>query len=178
MPVSVKGAIELRKALRAFAPDLAKGLTAEMGAALKPIVKEARGFLPSNTQILSNWQGTKTRADGRFPQYDYATVRRGIGYKSTPSKRNARGFRTLALLFNKSAAGSIYEKAGRNNSSSVFVKNLDNKYQTPIKGNKPSMRGRVLYRAWQEDQGKTTTAVFRAIQKASDIFQARSKVNE
>ena len=176
MPVSVKGVVELRKALRAYSPDLAKALTKEIGAALKPIVKDARGFLPSNSQIISNWQGTKTRADGRFPQYDYATARRGIGYKSTPSKRNAKGFKALALLFNKSAAGSIYEKAGRNNSSSVFVKNLDNKYQTPIKGNKPSMRGRVLYRAWQEDEGKTTTAVFKAIEKATATFNARSKL--
>jgi hypothetical protein len=38
MPASVKGGIELRKALREFTPDLAKGLTKEVAAALKPVV--------------------------------------------------------------------------------------------------------------------------------------------
>mgnify|MGYP003336118453 CR=1 FL=1 len=51
MPVSVKGVIELRKALRAYSPDLAKGLNKEMSAELKPIVRQARGFLPSDSQI-------------------------------------------------------------------------------------------------------------------------------
>ena len=70
MPVEVKGVVELRKALRHFAPDLAKSLNKELGAAVKPVVKQARGFLPNNSEVLSNWAGTKTRADGRFPQYD------------------------------------------------------------------------------------------------------------
>jgi len=35
MPASVKGAVALRKSLRAFAPDLAKALPKEIGTALK-----------------------------------------------------------------------------------------------------------------------------------------------
>ena len=175
MPVSVKGVVELRKALRSFSPDLGKALTAEMGAALKPITKTARGYLPSNSDVLSNWQGTKVRSDGRFPQYDLTVARRGITYKTAPSRPNRKGFRSLATLYNKSAAGAIYETAGRKNPDSTFVKNLDNKYAAAMKG-QGKERGRAIYRAWQEDQGKTTAAVMKAIEKASAMFQARSKI--
>lgn len=177
MPVSVKGVIELRKALRAFSPDLAKGLNKEMGAALKPIVRQARGFLPSDSQVLSNWAGEGTRAQGKFPQYNQATARKGITYKISPSKRNRKGFRSLATIFNKSAAGAIYETAGRKSGDSTFVRNLDNKYPARLAG-QDKMRGRVIYRAWEQDKGKTTAAVMKAIERAAATFQARSKVNE
>lgn len=175
MPVSVKGVVELRKALRSFSPDLGKSLTKEMGAALRPITTTARGYLPSNSDVLSNWQGTKTRTDGAFPQYDYTVARRGITYKTSPSRPNRKGFRSLATIFNKSAAGAIYETAGRLNMNSTFVKNLDGKKPAVMKG-RDKMKGRVIYRAWQEDQGKTTAAVLKAIEKAAATFQARSKV--
>lgn len=175
MPVSVKGVVELRKALRAYSPDLAKGLTKEMGDALKPITKKARGFLPADSQILSGWQGTATRADGRFPQYNAATAKRGVSYKTSPSKPNRKGFRSLATIWNKSAAGAIYETAGRKNPNSVFVQNMDRKYAASMQG-KDKMRGRVIYRAWEQDNGKTRDAVMRAIEKATATFNARSKV--
>lgn len=175
MPVSVKGVVELRKALRAYSPDLAKGLTKEMGEALKPITKKARGFLPADSQILSGWQGTATRADGRFPQYNAATAKRGVSYKTSPSKPNRKGFRSLATIWNKSAAGAIYETAGRKNPNSVFVQNMDRKYTASMQG-KDKMRGRVIYRAWEQDNGKTRDAVMRAIEKATATFNARSKV--
>lgn len=177
MPVSVKGVVELRKALRAYAPDLAKGLTKEMGGALKPVVKQARGFLPNNSEILSNWQGTGNRATGRFPQYDAASVRKGVTYSVAPSKPNRKGFKSLATIFNKSAAGAIYETAGRKSGNSVFVRNLDNKYPARLEG-RDKMRGRVIYRAWDGNQGKATAAVMAAIERATATFNARSKVSE
>jgi hypothetical protein len=53
MPASVKGAVNLRKALKAYTPDLAKALPKEVAAALKPITKSAKGYLPDNSQVLS-----------------------------------------------------------------------------------------------------------------------------
>ena len=50
MPASVKGAVELRKALRKFSPDLAKQLPKEVASALKPITKAAKGYLPDDNQ--------------------------------------------------------------------------------------------------------------------------------
>ena len=42
MPTEVKGAVELRKALRAFTPDLAKETQKEIAGVLKPIVSKAQ----------------------------------------------------------------------------------------------------------------------------------------
>jgi hypothetical protein len=44
MPTELKGAIEARKALKKFEPDLAKELRKEMANLLKPIVKNAKGL--------------------------------------------------------------------------------------------------------------------------------------
>ena len=113
MPTEVKGAIELRRALKKFTPDLAKETQKELGALLKPITQKARGFIPSNAP-LSGWG--KASVTGRFPRWETQTARRGIGYKTTPSRPNRQGFRALARIVNASAAGAIYETAGRVNS--------------------------------------------------------------
>jgi hypothetical protein len=112
MPTEVRGAVALRKALRTFAPDLAKETQKQLGSLLKPIVSNARGFIPSQAP-LSGWG--KSSATGRFPEWSSQAAKRGIGYKTTPSKPNRKGFRALARIQNASAAGAIYETAGRVN---------------------------------------------------------------
>jgi hypothetical protein len=113
MATEVKGAIELRKALRAFAPDLAKETQKEIAGLLKPITAKAKGFIPS-TAPLSGW-GMPTKGSWERLQWSTSEAKRGIGYKTTPSKPNKSGFRSLARIVNSSAAGSMYETAGRKN---------------------------------------------------------------
>ena len=112
MPASVKGGIELRKALKKFTPDLAKETQKQLGLLLKPVTSKARGFIPS-TAPLSSWG--KPSVTGRFPEWSSSDAKRGIGYKTTPSKPNRQGWRSLARIVNASAAGTIYETAGRVN---------------------------------------------------------------
>jgi hypothetical protein len=38
------------------------------------------------------------------------------------------------------------------------------------------MEGRVLFRAYEEDQGKAQDGVFKAIEKAKQFLNARAKV--
>ena len=165
MPVEVKGAIELRKALRDYAPDLAKKLNFEMAAALKPIVNQARGFMPSQSP-LSGW-AVRENSKGTFPMYDPVIAKKGIVYKVSPSKRNSRGFRSLASLRNKSAAGAIYETAGRKNPGGNFSPRLPGSLTGSRK-----MAGRAIFRAWSEDKGKTNAAVIKAIELSRDKFNA------
>jgi hypothetical protein len=113
MPATLKGGVELRKALRQFAPDLAKETQKELGALLKPITAKARGFIPS-TAPLSGWAKPSNGSWDRL-QWSSSAAKRGIGYKTTPSKPNRSGFRSLARIVNSSAAGSMYETAGRKN---------------------------------------------------------------
>ena len=114
MPTEVKGAIALRKALKNFAPDLAKETQKELGNLLKPITNKARGFIPSQAPI-SGWARSSSTAWGSDRIWSSGKAKRGIGYKTTPSRPNKQGFRALARVVNASAAGAIYETAGRKN---------------------------------------------------------------
>jgi hypothetical protein len=113
MATELKGAIELRKALRQFAPDLAKDTQKEIAGLLKPITAKARGFIPSNSP-LSGW-GMPTKGSWERLQWSASEAKRGISYRTSPSKPNRSGFRSLARIINTSAAGALYETAGRKN---------------------------------------------------------------
>jgi hypothetical protein len=113
MPTEVKGAIALRKALKEFTPDLAKETQKEIAGILKPISSKAKGFIPSSAP-LSGWAKSNNGTWGNRV-WSSSEAKRGIGYKTTPSKVNRSGFRSLASIYNASASGSIYETAGRLN---------------------------------------------------------------
>jgi hypothetical protein len=208
MPVELKGADKLRKALRKFEPDLAKAQTKEMAAALKPITTKARGFMPASGSQLSGWtkasSSTETTNYRHFPKYDQTEAKRGVKYSTSPSKPNKRGFVSLARIMNTSAGGAIYETAGRKNpegqpsqastrgkfSDYIDTSNKVNKSLNPNAGKQfiaranalgslinarprqqgqvgrstRKMTGRVIFRAFAEDQGKVTAAVIKAIE--------------
>ena len=174
MPATVKGAVALRKSLRQFSPDLAKALPKEVAAALKPITRAAKGYLPDEGQVLSGWIA-RENSQARFPAYNARLVKAGIGYKTTPSKPNRKGFRSLARVFNNTAAGAIYETMGRKTPQSRFVQNQDGKFSSQMKGDK-KMEGRALFRAYEENNGKAREAVLKAIQGAANKLNARAKV--
>jgi hypothetical protein len=113
MPTEVKGAIALRKALKEFTPDLARETQKEIAGILKPISSKAKGFIPSSAP-LSGWAKSNNGTWGNRV-WSSSEAKRGIGYKTTPSKVNRSGFRSLASIYNASPSGSIYETAGRLN---------------------------------------------------------------
>ena len=203
MPVELQGAVALRKALRQYAPDLAKETQKEIAGHLRKVVNQARGFVPAQSP-LSGW-GNQTGI-WEYRAFNAGIMKRGIGYSTTPTKPNKRGFRSLATIFNKSAAGAIYETAGRKNPQGMppaqrvkkyrngqFIQEwqLDktvNKSANPNAGRQfinslPPLvdsqqsnsagrrtrktKGRLMFRAWAQDQGRTTAAVVKAIQNAN-----------
>lgn len=113
MPTELKGVRQLRKTLRKFEPDLSKALQQQMTAALKPIVVKARGFIPAQSP-LSKWE-PRSFTEGRFPFYDAKIMKRGISYKTSPTKPDRHGFSYAASIHNKTASGAIFETAGRKN---------------------------------------------------------------
>ena len=168
MPTKVQGVLALRKALRQFEPDLAKETTKQIAGFLKPLVKDARGFMPSNSEVPSGFV-QRPRKTAKFPMYDAAIAKRGISYKSSPSKPNRSGFRALASIFNKSAGGAIYETAGR---KSGIQGNFTPRFSGQLVGDKHKMTGRAMYRAYEKDQGKAKTAVIKAIENSAAKFNA------
>jgi hypothetical protein len=221
MPVELKGADNLRKALREFEPDLAKMTTKQMAAALKPITNKARGFMPSDASMLSGWtseaSSTETTNYRHFPKYSQSEAKRGVKYSTSPSRPNKRGFVSLARIINSSAGGAIYETAGRKSGKDgqpsqastrgKFSDYIDtsNKVNKSLNANagkqfiaranslgdlvnaRPrqqgqrghvsrKMTGRVIFRAFSEDQGRVTAAVVKAIGSSAIEFKARTGV--
>lgn len=171
MPTEVKGAVELRKALRQFEPELAKETTKEIAGFLKPLTAKARGFMPSNEDAPSGWlkrEGATGRWATRY--YDQGEARRGITYKNSPSKVNRQGWRSIASILNKSPGGAIYETAGR---KSGITGNFTPKLGGQLEGRNQKSRGRGIFRAVAEDQGKATAGVLKAIKRAEDKFYGR-----
>jgi hypothetical protein len=174
MPASVKGAVELRKALRKFTPDLAKETQKEIRIAIRPISQSAKGYVPDSGEVLSGWL-PRQMSEGVFPTFNPSEVKSRIGYKTSPSKANSRGFRSLAQVFNKSRAGSIYERMGKLSPNSRFVVNQDQKFRAPLKG-KDARQGRLLYRAYEENNGKARNGVLKAITTAATKLNQRASV--
>ena len=188
MPTELKGGVQLRKALREFEPDLAKSLQKEMQTALKPIVAKARGFIPDQSP-LRNWKSTSR---GKWPVYDVGLMRRGITYKTSPTKPNLQGFSYLASIHNKTASGAIFETAGRTNpygqpwagpKKSIGQKKFSHSNnpnaganfvrRLPVLYGSGKLRGRAIYKAWYMDQGKTNGAVMKAVQNAAEQYRLK-----
>ena len=172
MPTELKGANELRRALKKFSPDLDKETRDEMVGFLKPIVKKARGFLPSNSDAPSGFVKHEVKT-AKFPMYDAAEARRGIGYKLTPTKPNRQGWSQSVSIHNKTAAGAIVETAGR---KSGMTGNFSPRFQGSFAGHN-KMQGRAMFKAYDQDQGKAKVGVIRALEKAAAKFNAKGNNN-
>ena len=198
MPTEVVGAIALKKALNKYAPDLAKELTKELGAILKPVVNEARSYVPIASP-MSGWSETQNPR-GKFPKYNALEIRKGIIYKTTPSKPNRAGFVNNIRIQNKSMIGAIYETAGRKNgqgqdwvgpraggaskgksrsnnpyAGNQFISNLGQLYG-PVRKGDHRMMGRLIFRAWANTQGRANASVFKAIEQTTAKFNRRTTI--
>ena len=197
MPVVVSGVIELKKALRQFTPDLLKEMNAEIREALKEVTDDAKAKVPGRVPgNLYNWQDDGREAKSRtnraraFPKYNPLIIRRGLTYSLGTSKTNSRGFKALYSLLNKSASGAIVETAGRKN---PFGSN-ESQSNNPDAGRRfvgamngvgslkqydkfERGRGRLLYAAYAENQGRALDAVMKAIDKAKLKFNKTSRTH-
>ena len=195
MPVVVQGTAELLKALRAFEPDLAKNLNKEIRAAMTPVQKKAQGYVPDGMYGLSRWEfktsGTKINAQTSafavrsFPKFNAGIVKRSIRISTGKQKKNSKGFISFYRISNLSAAGQIMEMAGRTNPNGLS--------RPPSHSNNPNAgewfihhlhgslvgygknRGRILYRAAAEDQGRVTGKIMKAMDTTLVEFSRRAK---
>jgi hypothetical protein len=87
------------KLLRTFTPDLAKETQAEIKTAINQS-KSAKGYVPDRAEVLSGWL-PRQMSEGTFPTFNPSEVKSKIGFKTSPSKPNSRGFRSLAQVLTK-----------------------------------------------------------------------------
>lgn len=195
MSVNLDGVKETIRALRKFDPELLKEMNKEIKGVMIPIRDKARGYAPTAAPGgLYNWdEGKYTKKitarnsafrnfndDGsrrRFPLYQAEVARKGIYYSQAPSKRNKNGWSSQYIVANASASGAIYETAGRKNPGGDPKSRSNNPMagahfisrMGPLYGEGAS-RGRMIFRAWAEDQGRAQAAVVRAIENAIGAF--------
>jgi hypothetical protein len=188
--VELRGNQDLRKAMRKFTPDLEKELRKELANAMRPVVKQARSFVPS-TSPLRNWN-PRQMSEAAFPHYNASTIIKGISYSTSASKIGKNGFTSMARIVNKSRVGAIYETAGSANpdgqpwvgpkgsashryshstnprAGAIFIRALP-----PLVHAKVGT-GRLIYRAWELNQGRALGAALKAIDKAKTKLLSRS----
>jgi hypothetical protein len=186
MSVKLDGVKETIRAIRKIDPELLKEMNKEIKGFMIPIRDKARGYAPTAAPLY-NWDEQtyatrvkKPRETGtrKFPLYQAEAARKGIYYSAAPSKRNKNGWSSQYIIANASASGAIYETAGRKNpggssrsrsnnpgAGSNFINRMG-----PLYGQAQASRGRMIFRAWAEDQGKAQAAVVKAIEKTIAAF--------
>jgi len=119
MPVEVEivGVKDVLKGLTFIDEDLYKRVKAAVNPLMKTVEAKAKGFVPSNNDVLSGWaKPIQSIVDYQpFPKYDEAKVRGGIGFKEGKNRQFSNGYQVESYVYNISAPGRIYETAGRLN---------------------------------------------------------------
>lgn len=162
MPVKLSGVKYVLSQLSKVEPESRKALNKEVRDAAKPIVKKAQGFIPTSSP-LSGWDNQSGAWGSRH--FDFPAMKKGIGF-STGSTKAYKGFSYLAYFYNASAAGAIYETAGRKTSGQQGKSRNPNAGQQFIQAlgaiGKGSLAGRAMFRAVDEDQGKVRDSIVKA----------------
>ena len=133
-----------------------------------------------------------------FPKFNSGIVRKGIKISVTKSKKTRNGFSYFYRITNSSAAGSIMETAGRRhpqglpwdpkargNRSGDYSHSRNphagewfiNQQRGNLAGS-GKMRGRLLYKAFHEDQGNAIAMVEDTIRTTIARFVARADAND
>ena len=115
--VEVVGVKDVLKGLEFIDEDMRQRIRTAIDPLMRGVASKARAFAPGNSEVLSGWsKAPNPEINYRpFPRYDASTVKAGIGYNSGENKTFRNGFKVSNYVYNVSAAGRIYETAGRNN---------------------------------------------------------------
>jgi len=183
--------IAMKRALAKYTPDIAKEMNTEIRVALTGIRNTARNLVPDYIHLRNFMEDglthkSRTNKSDPFPRYDPAVVRRGIVTKMGKTKPNIFGYVGFYSLINKSRAGALVETAGRgmnpprasksNNPKAreQFIRTIANDTGGNLweYGKGVKQRGRIIYRAAVEDNGKVKQAILLALDKARTSFQS------
>ena len=143
-----------------------------------------------------------------FPKYNQQQVVDGIKYSAGKNKRNNKGWSANNYVSNQSAPGAIYETAGRKNPDgapfiglNADVNNkeishslnpragaqfiaampaLVNARPQGMSGNNRGykQKGRLIFRAAAEEQGKAMGHILKALEKTATTFQRRTEIRK
>ena len=117
MPAEVVGVKDVLAGLSFIDQDMRQRIRVAIDPLMRNVASKAKGFAPNNSEVLSGWskQSNPEINYRPFPKYDAGTVKAGIGYNSGENQVFKNGFKVSNYVYNVSAAGRIYETAGRRN---------------------------------------------------------------
>jgi len=143
-----------------------------------------------------------------FPKYNQQQVIEGIKYSAGANKRNSKGWSANNYVSNNSAPGAIYETAGRKNPNGAAwiglqadinnkeishslnpqagaqfiaaMPGLVNARPQGMVGNNRGykQKGRLIFRAAAEEQGKAMGHILKALEKTATTFQRRTEIRQ
>ena len=166
--IVLTGIKETVEALQKFDKDAVKQFNKLVNSELNSAKKEAQGFVKSEPP-LSGWntqpaRNPRTRGGAGWPAWDQSVIKAGISV-SKAERRVRRDYTTNAgALKNRSAAGVIYELAGRENKQGNFIKNIEGKVGSA---------SRLVWRAVDKNRPK----IERNVAKALDDLKAKLQQN-
>ena len=220
MPVVVAGVKDVLNGLSFIDEDLRVRISTAIDPLMREVAEKAKGFVPSNEQVLSGWSKPLSSAIERpFPKYDGSVVKAGIGYNPGKNKILQNGWQVSQYVYNVSRAGSIYETAGRLNpqgrapftfkheGSGTYVrKSARSKALDFYDSNNPfasqqfigalepvtkpkrvpgvrgasgrKMQGRLIFKAWAQDNMKVYEAILKAIDKTAVEFTRKTQIKK
>lgn len=169
--VVLVGLKDTKKALKQYAPDVLKEMNSEIKEVGKSVVSMAKARIP-DAPPMSGWR-TVPAATGRarggagWPAYSPSEMKKGIKFKTGGARRKKGSTTSDAYsLINNSAAGMIFEIAGRISNGAgtgvSFIQDL----------NRVRKASRAIYSALDErGKAEVQDAIVKAVEKAEAALQ-------
>lgn len=165
--VVLYGYNDFKKKLKAADADLRKAMDKEIKSFITPVSALAKTYVPS--VAMRNWKsGGKGEWSDRLG-WDQATVQKNIIVRQGGKRSKGSATSAAWRIQNRSAAGSVYELAGKKSKGSgtagiSFINSIT------LRGGRPS---RLIWRAWDAKGGEqaVTRAVLETIHKFENQLQ-------
>ena len=168
LKVTFYGYDKFKKLLKEADPELRKQMDQEIKSFLTPVSSLAKSKVPGH--VLSGWE-PDVEVGGKWAAkaWDKNKVEKGITVRQGGTRRRGSATRSAWRIANLSAAGSIYELAGRKSdgktpAGKTFVEMLKQR------GGEPS---RLIWRAWDEKGGEK--AITRGVVEIVNKFETELK---
>jgi hypothetical protein len=167
------GVKETIRDLKQFDKDAVREFNTVLNSELRSAKNEAQQSVTQDPP-LSGWntqpaRNPRTRGGAGWPAWDQSIIRAGIS--STRAEGKVRGDYTTSLgaLKNRSAAGVIYEVAGRKNKTGGkkgFISNLSRR-------DTQFMPSRLVWNVVDKNRNRISKNIYDALEKAKSKLQLR-----
>ena len=174
--IVLTGIKETLDALKEFDKDAVKRFNKVINTELKGAERDAKGLI-SEEPPMSGWRKLdatkgKTRGGAGWPGWNAGEIRSKI--TKTKAQGKVRGDYTTSAgaLLNKSAAGAIFEVAGKKASGTkaMTAQSSSGQFLRTI-GNRFGKASRVVWRVVDKDRARIEANVARALQDAKTQLQ-------